>query len=297
MKFLQNAVLAILLCASMFAAPLPARKLEQHKATMTIVMVNEAEHEGAGCSATAIAPHAILTAEHCNVNKGMLYINQPHRPFTMGLVVNEKYFDNNDHMILVVPGVEFKHYIKYEADKVHALEQGEHVYLFGNPDLMADQYREGYVMGTMLFRGSDEVVNASGKFHLIAAPVVGGDSGSAVFAEEDGELVGITTWGIEGGLFLGSYPLQFTQSQIDQAEGVGNFVYVPDTRPQVNVSIAAAKPIVKVYNDNTTLAALFAMFIFFFFIPLFYSTTKKLLQLLWKGIKVASRIRIQIRKW
>ena len=47
---------------------------------------------------TAIAPHVILTAEHCNIEDGLLYLNQNSKPFTMGLEVKEKYFDKNDHM-------------------------------------------------------------------------------------------------------------------------------------------------------------------------------------------------------
>jgi hypothetical protein len=71
--------------------------------------------------------------------------------------------------------------------------------------------------------------------------VVGGDSGSAIFSAEDGQLVGITTWGLNYGMFLGSYPLMFTQEQIDQATGHGMFVYIPDTRPQVMVNVEIQK--------------------------------------------------------
>lgn len=222
------------------SAQTPSAKEDQHKATLEIVMQNAAKHEGAGCSATAIGPHTLLTAQHCNIDGGTIYFNQNSRPLANGQVVAEKYFDNNDHMLLVIPSVVFKHYITYDASKVRKMRQGEHLYFWGNPALIMNQYREVYATG--VFPGLDtEGLNAAGPFEMVSGPVVGGDSGSAIFSAEDGQLVGITTWGLEYGAFLGSYPLQFTQEQIDQATGVGMITYLPDTRPQVIVNVAPSK--------------------------------------------------------
>lgn len=230
------AALVVLALASItsVAEVSPEVKAVQHKATLEIVMLNSAEHEGAGCSAIAISEHVLLTAQHCDVDDAVIYFNQNKRPFTNGRVVTEKYFDDNDHMLLVVPSVSFKYTISYDASKVRKMKQGEHLYLWGNPALLMDQYREVYATGKVTLPSGDEV-NAAGEFEMISGPVVGGDSGSAIFSAEDGQLVGITTWGMFGGMFLGSYPLQFTQEQVDQAEGKGTFVYLPDTRPQITV--------------------------------------------------------------
>src|SRR5271157_4538976 len=94
----------------------PAAKAEQHKATFEIVMAKG--REGSGCSATAISEHVLLTAQHCDIDGGLLFFNQNSRPFVNGQVVTEKYYDNNDHMIIVVPSVSFKHFITYDASKV-----------------------------------------------------------------------------------------------------------------------------------------------------------------------------------
>lgn len=230
MKFILALVLTLASFAS--AQVSPAVKAEQHRATIEIVMKSTAE--GAGCSATAISEHVLITAQHCDIDDGLVYFNQNAKPFTNGQTVTEKYYDNNDHMLLVIPGVSFKHFVTYDASKVREIAQGEHLYLWGNPSLIMDQYREVYATGSMVANG-DLPVNADGKFEITSGPVVGGDSGSAIFSEADGQLVGITTWGMFDGMLLGSYPLRFTQDQINQAEGNGNFTYIPDTRTRITV--------------------------------------------------------------
>lgn len=285
--FLLTAFLA--LCSLVSTAQVsPAVKEEQHRAALTIVMINpENAEERAGCSATAVAPHVILTAEHCNIENGLLYLNQNSKPFTMGLEVKEKYFDKNDHMLLVVPGAEFKHFINYDVSKVRKSIQGEHIYFYGNPDLMMDQYREGYASGFMNFKDSEEDVNAAGPFMMFAVSLVPGDSGSAVFSEVDGQLIGVTTWGIADGKFLGSYPLQFTQSQIDQAEGKGNFVYIPDTRPRVEV-----RPLVRVVDMSFPLTVLFAVFLTVFTVSSFSRYIPPAFVLVKKATQAVGKFRI-----
>ena len=265
---------------------LKALKEEQHKATLEIMMANDEKHLGAGCSATAIAPHVLLTAQHCNIEGGLLYLNQNERPFANGQTVTEKYFDDNDHMLLVVPSVEFKHYVTYDASKVRKIKQGEHLYFWGNPALMMNQYREVYATGVVPVKEATEV-NAWGPFEMLSGPVVGGDSGSAIFSTEDGQLVGITTWGLQYGMFLGSYPLLFTQEQIDQATGNGMFVYIKDTNPKVTVNVQPSK---SEPTDLTTVEELLAMLVFMFALPLAYNTTRKIAVFMWKPLKYIGRL-------
>jgi hypothetical protein len=289
----RKQIFATLLVAALLtpAFAFNKQKTEQQKATVTIVMASLVKGH-AGCSATAIAPHVLLTAEHCNVEDGTLYLNQNHKPFANGLKVTEKYFDNNDHMVMVVPGVEFKHFIEYRADKVRPVQQGEHVYLWGNPALVMNQYREGYASGVMHFviTAADDI-NASGPFTTFAMPVVGGDSGSAVFSDVDGQLVGVTTWGLHDGLFLGSYPLLFTQLQIDQAEGLGNFVYVPSAAPEIAIHVAPAA--VKISSgDGSSLTPWFVLFLVLFAWPTLFRVARAIgagmfwaVKLIWRFAK------------
>ena len=299
MKFLKTLLLALLLALSAAAQVTSAQKEVQHSAAVTIVMVNDKEHVGAGCSATAIAPHVLLTAQHCDVDGGVLYLNQNVKPYQHALTVSEKYYDNNDHMLLVVPGVEFKHTIVYDANKVREIKQGEHLYLWGNPALVMDQYREVYATGTYPYNESNEEINAGGKFEIVSGPVVGGDSGSAIFSSEDGQLVGVTTYGLAGGLFLGSYPLHFTQAQIELAEGIGNFVYLPDARPRIDVVVNSPenKSSDRMSSDVSALVSLFGIFLFMFVLPMAYKTTRAILVFIgWKPLLYVGRLLKKIGK-
>jgi hypothetical protein len=59
----------------------------------------------------------------------------------------------------------------------------------------------------------DVDVDASGTMYLATGPVVGGDSGSSLYAL-DGTLIGIVTFGVENGAFIGIFPIRFSASQI-----------------------------------------------------------------------------------
>jgi hypothetical protein len=294
MKKLFALFLLSLLLALPAVAQVTAEKKEaQHKATLTIVMINPSDPDKrAGCSATAVAPHVILTAEHCDIENGLLYLNQNTKPFNMGLEVKEKYFDKNDHVLFVVPGVEFKHFVTYDASKVRRATQGEHVYFYGNPDLMMDQYREGYASGVMNFKDSEEEVDAAGPFMMFAVSLVPGDSGSAVFSDKDGQLVGITTWGISDGKFLGSYPLQFTQAQIDQAEGNGNFVYIPNPHPPVVVNVRPQPSTVRIVKNNTFESTLLFILLVCFIVKNFGCAAITALRGFYRFIKTVASLRV-----
>ena len=272
-------------------------KDEQRRATYTIILLSPVDSaKRAGCSATAIAPHVLLTAEHCNIENGRLYLNQNEPPLSMGLAVAEKYFDKNDHMLLVVPGVEFKHFVSYKAAKVRKPVQREPIYFYGNPDLIKDQYREGYVSGKFNFPIlPEDKIDAAGTFAVLAVPVVGGDSGSAVFSGVDGQLIGVTTWGMFEGKFLGTYPLQFTQEQIDQATGNGNFVYLPGKNPASLLPTSSPRIVVIKPATDTFLRSLFAMFLVCFAFANFGSAIRKTFHAVGKGLKFLFTLRI-IRK-
>jgi hypothetical protein len=240
----------LVLLASVFSAAQASTislREEQHRATFTIVISNPATSKAAGCSASALSEHVLLTAAHCDIPGGFLHLNQTARPFTHPLKISDKFYDHQDHMLLVVPDVSFKHFIRYDPATYKKLTVNDHYYLWGNPGMIPNQYREGYVTGLVapvpgvVAEGELDVVSP---FVMFSGPVVGGDSGSAVFAE-DGRLAGVLTYGVYYGMFAGSYPLSFTVDQVNQAKGLGNFVYAPDkVLPVVSVTVepAAAPP-------------------------------------------------------
>ena len=86
------------------------------------------------------------------------------------------------------------HFTTFIPMKFREPVQGEHYYLFGNPALIVDQYREGYVTGKDNMSPDEEGLEyfISHTCYLLSGPVVGGDSGSSIYAL-DGTLIGITT--------------------------------------------------------------------------------------------------------
>ena len=242
------AALLLFIALPVFAVTAPLTlKSEQHKATHTIILSNEKDHEAAGCSATAISEHVLLTAEHCNIANAVLYLDQTVKPLQHPLEISERYFDHQDHMLIVLPGVSFKNFISYGA--CAPLKQEDHYYMWGNPGLLPNKYREGYVTGSIVNPLDDAEIDAVSSFLMLSGPVVGGDSGSAIFSAKDGHLASVLTYGINSGMFAGVYPLAFTSEQLAQAEGRGTFVYVQDTRSVVNVTA----PVQTVSASDTTL--------------------------------------------
>ncbi len=215
-------------------------KETQHRAMYAIAMDNGKtgeDRQAAGCTADAIAPHVLLTAEHCNIDGGNFYLNPTLRDGKLlpdhPLRVSEKYFDHMDHMLLVLPGVRFKYTISYDPATYRAPRQGDRAYFWGNPAMQHDQYREGYMTGTIPAVDGD--VDASGPVWMFNISVIGGDSGSAVFST-DGRLITVVTYGVANGMFMGAYPLAFTEEQVRQAEGRGTVVYGPPD-PIINIII------------------------------------------------------------
>lgn len=174
-----------------------------------------------GCTATAIAPHALLTAEHCDLKDSpgaKLFIDtgDPMYSEATQYRITAKIFDGSDHMILLVSGPAFNAVLPYELEEP---QQAEDVIWWGNPAGIPDQLREGYVMGQM--PGVPPFQKAAQRMWLVGAPAIPGDSGSAVIDANTGHLVGVVTYAINGGELMGMFELHFTPGQIAQAKTYG----------------------------------------------------------------------------
>ncbi len=78
------------------------------------------------CTATAIGPHALLTASHCNEHD----LKKIH----LDIVLNDYHIqktltDGRDHAIFLIDGPSLHDFVDY---KVRAALPGEHVHLYGN---------------------------------------------------------------------------------------------------------------------------------------------------------------------
>lgn len=191
-------LLSIVCFATAFNAPSP--KERAHAAMVEIEFNKTADGDNA-CTATAISPHAILTAAHCELKEPVVTVKG--RDYKVVNMLR----DGHDHQILILADSNFNAFIPLAPVQP---VQGEHVFFYGNPLAaggLTDQYREGYMSGVgvvdaLLPRLQGDI------FVMLSIP---GDSGSAIFSD-NGDLVGIVTGGTA--VLTVSYPLAFTPEQI-----------------------------------------------------------------------------------
>jgi V8-like Glu-specific endopeptidase len=208
-RFLYSLLIgALLLPICGASAPATASLSEQHDATHWVIQDDgkkpTTRAEAAGCSATAVAPHVLLSAHHCYVSDSKIFID--------GGVVGYSFtaiFDTNDTALYIVPDYTFKNIVPF-APHDGELKQGDRVHIFGNPAGVRDIFREGYVAG------KDEVKEDHLKIWIVVMPTVGGDSGSSVW-DADGHICGVVTYGVFDGKMMGFAAPTFTANQLANA--------------------------------------------------------------------------------
>lgn len=184
-----------------------------HAATHFIVQKNMSSDSE--CSATAIGPHALLTANHCEVSTDELYIyGLPQPVHILGRIR-----DDNDHSIYLVDGPVFPYaHINLKPDYLY----GMRVYMFGNPDGHIDFYRQGYAVGIGNTGDAKDIQPDEIMFDL---NIFRGDSGAALF-DLDGNIIGVisqayVTASPQAAAFTLKfaivYRFQFKQDDIDRA--------------------------------------------------------------------------------
>src|SRR6185437_16536017 len=97
-----------------------------------------------------------------------------------------------------------------------APQQGENILWWGNPGGIRDQLREGYVMGVQPAPVPEQQYQQP--MWMVDAPAIPGDSGSAVLDANTGAIVGVVTYGINDGEFMGFFPMHFSAAQMAAAE-------------------------------------------------------------------------------
>ncbi len=216
MKNLLSLVLALVMIVQpVCALPRHPEKTPQSKATHQIKFVVEVDGETghALCTSSAIGPHALLTAKHCDVGETALTVDKE--------LVDHKILgrlaDGEDHVIFLVDGSAFKDTMGafYSAE---GISTGAQVFMFGDGGGMyPPQYRRGYYMNSMT--ATDKEVPEGmpvGRMYVFDLNIIGGDSGSAIY-NNDGMLVSLVTYSLADH-FCGAYPLAFTDEQIEQAK-------------------------------------------------------------------------------
>lgn len=168
-----------------------------HSSTVLLAM------DDGTCSGTVVGPHTVLTAEHCLVGAHRLAIDgNPVKVVSVTL-------DHSDHALVRVDR-SFPAWAQVGGSPVY----GEPVFVLGNPGVLRDMYRHGYVSGHHMLKGMDVTLYDLNGYY--------GDSGSGIF-NDSGELVGVVSvmqQQVDGGYikFMGSFALRFTAQEWESVQ-------------------------------------------------------------------------------
>ncbi len=188
LKLITKLLLLTTLCL-MGCTPrkLPVAKVDPvaQKATHLIIFMDGNRGKSL-CTATAIGPHALMTASHCNKDEKLTTIHLD-IVFT-DFHIQKTLTDDRDHDIYLIDGPSLQNTVPY---KVRAAKPGEHVHLYGNGDGEYPAHREDGVQTP--FNDPSEIDHQEGVVQF-STEVIAGDSGSAVISDEDGSIVGVTSY-------------------------------------------------------------------------------------------------------
>lgn len=224
---LLSLVAVVLLFLPCVAAVNPAvekaHNASYHIAQMTLM-------GGSMCSATAIGPHALLTATHCELPTDDLEIMGQ----TVGgdAIIVGRIRDYVDHTILLIKNIEFPVWVSV-VEKKPSL--GDDVFTFGNPGTWTDIFQKGYVAGLQFDTSMEAQLtgNAKPPEILLDFQAYPGTSGSGVF-NLDGDLVFVVSSYHEQSddkvaiAFASAYPLLFSKDELAKATA---FTVAPDPAP------------------------------------------------------------------
>ncbi len=197
-------------CNHKIQAPIPVApiSIQQKASHMVTFLDNEGEPEGL-CTATAIGPHAIMTASHCNEG--------PKQDSLIRLDLSRKVFhilaattDSRDHVIYLVDAT-FTNVIEYKARKAVV---GEHVFIYGDGGA---EYPARLLSGTAIEFPDHSDVDANDGIVCFSIQVIGGDSGSAIYGD-DGSILALVTYGNVLKKDSVSFALDFSERQIAIAQ-------------------------------------------------------------------------------
>lgn len=169
------------------------------------------------CTATAIAPHALLTAGHCiedaeDVDDITFAVDHVRtRYVVLGILV-----DHRDHIIILTNGPAFTRIAPY---LIRAPKMGEETYIYG---FGAGVYPAVKKVGKVINEYDPSEVDARAGIFFTNTQCIPGDSGSAVYGL-DGDILGLLTYQVggdhenEGLIETAGFQLGFTPEQISKA--------------------------------------------------------------------------------
>lgn len=225
--FLPVAILALVMAGLVVRYPkAPAAKIypvtPQQRTSHMVTFLDKHFEREALCTATAIGPHAILTAQHCNDG------DDPSDTVTFDLSLQHFHIlaekgDDRDHVIYLLDGPAFTHYLDVK-DLLNARPAlpGEHVVVYGfGLGKYPAMVKPGSVDVVSNTADISDVDSAAGTAWYAMA-ILPGDSGAAIFGA-DGRVLGLTTYGIgapvrgEPSLDMVGFALNFSEHALEKA--------------------------------------------------------------------------------
>ena len=182
----------------------------QQRASHMIQYLSEDGKSKALCSGTAIGPHALLTAAHCNDGRNdsksdtILIALSSHRFHILGVTG-----DDRDHEIYLIDGPAFTNIAPFSTA---GLTPGEHVQYYGfGEGIYPSTMRQGHVR----VQDDPSDLDALAKLYTFDFEAIHGDSGSAVF-DDHGNIVGIASYVLDwyGNECMGAFALNFAPAKV-----------------------------------------------------------------------------------
>jgi hypothetical protein len=159
----------------------------QAKSSHRLSFINTEGENQDYCTGTAIGPHAILTALHCDENAQYLQVRIDYSFYRY--TIQTGVVDGRDHLILLLDGPAFTNIDSYVT---RAPKQGEPVYIYGNGHA---QFPAPLKVGFVTNEYDPSDVNAATQLFYVSLPIIPGDSGAAIYGA-DGAILGIVTYRI-----------------------------------------------------------------------------------------------------
>jgi len=186
----------------------------EQRASHMISYLDEDGKEKALCTATAIGPHALLTASHCNDgirSKASTAIKIDYSAHHYSILAVTS--DDRDHDIYLIDGPAFRYTVPL-VQGVPKPDDSVRFYGFGE-GVYPSTERDGKIFADEDPSDVDHAV----QFFLFKIPVYHGDSGSAIYNQQ-GQVIGVVSYLVVwyGSEKMGAYALNFSPDRIETAQ-------------------------------------------------------------------------------
>jgi len=181
-----------------------------HKTRSASVVLTYTGESSASCGGTAIGPHAVLAAFHCQ-DDGHELVKVDNWPVRVRL----RMLDDQDHAIYLVDGPRFS---RWAEVTIRPLRYGETVHSWGSPDMFYFLFRDGTYAGEHVVSEWSDAFYPAARLQLFNYQSGPGDSGAGIF-DSRGRVVAVeSAFYHRGGLALViAFPLGFTPWQLETA--------------------------------------------------------------------------------